>query len=105
MRMNEAQYHNRLINKIRDLLPGCIILRNDPRFMQGVPDIIILFRDKWAMLEIKIADKAGVRPNQQYYIDLLNEMSFASFINPENEGMVLDDLQQSFGVSWETCIP
>ena len=96
--MNERHYQTKLIMKIRELLPGCVILKNDPSYMQGVPDILVLFNDKWAMLELKRSDDANLRPNQEYYIGLLDEMSFASFISPQNEEDVLHDLQLSFGV-------
>lgn len=94
--MRESQYQAKLIKRIRKLLPGCVVLLNDPRGVQGVPDILILFNNKWAMLEVKLSDEANVQPNQKYYIDLFDEMSFASFINPYNEEAVLRDLQQSF---------
>lgn len=96
--MNEAQYQARLIKKLRSVLPGCVILKNDPSYLQGVPDILILFGDRWAMLEVKMAGDSRRRPNQEHYIGLLNDMSFASFINPEIEEDVLYDLQVSFGV-------
>lgn len=102
--MNEGQFQKKLINKLKVLFPGCVILRNDPRYMQGVPDLLILFNDRWAMLEIKLSDDANIQPNQEYYVDLLGEMSFASFINPENEEDVLHDLQQSFGLAREARI-
>jgi 3-hydroxymyristoyl/3-hydroxydecanoyl-(acyl carrier protein) dehydratase len=87
-----------LVNKLREIFPGCIILKNDPSYMQGVPDIILLFENMWAMLEIKITALAHKQPNQEYYIALLNRMSFASFIYPENEEDVLYDLQLAFGL-------
>lgn len=96
--MNETQYRMRLIRLLRDNFPGCIILKNDPSYMQGVPDIIILFGDRWAMLEIKRAEEANIQPNQVHYINLLNDMSYASFINPQNEEEVLYDLQLAFGL-------
>jgi len=96
--MFERSYQRKLIMKLRELFPDCIILKNDPSYMQGVPDIIILFRDRWAMLEIKRSEDANIQVNQEYYIDILNRMSFASFINPLNEEDVLHDLQLAFGV-------
>ncbi|MET0786941.1 MAG: hypothetical protein ABWY25_09560 [Paenisporosarcina sp.] len=102
--MNESQYQTKLIKKIHDLLPGCYVLKNDPRFAQGIPDILILFNDKWAMLEIKMSGDASVQPNQEYYVELFAEMSFASFINPENEEDVLYALQHALGSIGETCI-
>lgn len=96
--MNETQYQGKLIKKLRNLFPGCVILKNDPTWIQGVPDILILFLNTWAMLEVKMNDDSSIQPNQEYYIDLLNDMSFASFIRPENEEEVLYALQQSFGL-------
>jgi hypothetical protein len=96
--MNETQYQGKLIKKLRNLFPGCVILKNDPTWIQGIPDILILFLNTWAMLEVKMNDDSSIQPNQEYYIDLLDEMSFASFIRPENEEEVLYALQQSFGL-------
>lgn len=94
--MVESLYQRRVIRLIRELFPGCIILKNDPSYLQGVPDIIILFNDRWAMLEFKRSRSASKQPNQQYYVELLDSMSFASFISPENEEDVLYDLQRTF---------
>jgi hypothetical protein len=102
--MNERHYQLNLLRKLEQLLPGCIILKNDPRHIQGMPDILILYSTTWAALEIKMAGSSKVQPNQEYYVDLLDDMSFASFINPENEEEVLNDLQHAFGLIPETRI-
>jgi hypothetical protein len=93
--MIESHYQADLIKKLRVLLPDCVILKNDTSYMQGVPDLLILFQDKWAMLEVKVSAGAAVQPNQQFYVEQFNEMSFAAFIYPENEKRVLDALQRS----------
>lgn len=95
--MRESQYQARLIQKLLDLFPGCFILKNDASYTPGVPDLIILYKDNWAMLEVKSKENAFTRPNQQYYINLLNDMSFASFISADNEEEVLYDLQCAWG--------
>ena len=102
--MNETKYQAKLMKKLRDLFPGCYIIRNDPHFIQGIPDLLILFNDKWAMLEIKRAGDSGVQPNQLYYVEAFQKMSFASFISPETEENVLHDLQQTFGTIGEACV-
>lgn len=93
--MLERDYQARLIKKLRVMFPGCVILKNDPDYLQGIPDIVIFYGDRWAMLEAKRSERASVQPNQDYYIGLLNEMSFASFIYPSNEQEVLRDLQSA----------
>jgi len=95
---SESVYQAKLIKKIQVMFPGCFILKNDPQSTQGIPDILILFGDQWAMLEIKLSARAHEQPNQDYYVNLFNEMSFAKFINPENEEEVLYDLQSALGV-------
>ncbi len=94
--MRENAYQAKLIDKLYSMFYGCIVLKNDTRYMQGVPDIIILYHDMWAMLEVKIGSSSNVQPNQAFYIDRFNKMSFASFINPETEEDVLDELQRTF---------
>ena len=92
----ESEFQSKLIKELKMLFPGCIILKNDPEYLQGIPDLLILYKQKWAMLECKKSSKASKRPNQKYYIDKLNEMSFAKFIYPENKEEVLNELQQAF---------
>lgn len=102
--MNEATYQRKLIRKLKVLFPGCVIQTNDPSMNQGVPDILILFGNQWAMLEVKASATAPERPNQPYYVDMYNDMSFAAFIHPQNEEQVLDDLQSAFGVARQTRV-
>lgn len=94
--MLESEYQAKLIKKLRDLFPGCMVLKNDPSYKQGIPDLVILYRDRWAMLEAKANENSPYRSNQPYYVDLLNEMSFAAFIYPSNEQEILRALQRSF---------
>ena len=93
--MTEGPYKTRLIKKLRDRFPGCVILKNDAGYSQGIPDLVILYNDRWAMLEVKAHLNAPTQPNQPYWVERLNEMSFAAFISPEIEEDVLNDLQQA----------
>jgi hypothetical protein len=95
--MTEGQYQAKLIKKLNARYPGCIILKNDPSWQQGIPDLLILYDRRWAALEVKIDAKAKLRPNQSHYIETLEEMSFASIIYPEIEDEVLRDLQFALG--------
>jgi hypothetical protein len=94
--MRENKFQKSLIEKLERLFPGCFILKNDPGYLQGVPDLLILYGGRWAMLEVKANPNAATQPNQAYYVDLLNRMSFASFIDPSNEEEVLDALSRAF---------
>jgi hypothetical protein len=94
--MRESTFQSQLINTLRDLFPDCFILKNDSSYRQGIPDLIVLYRKKWAALEVKASEDSSIQPNQEYYIDLLDKMSFASFIYPENEEEVLNALQRAF---------
>lgn len=89
----EAAYQANLIKKLENLFPGCFIMRTDPADTQGIPDILILYGNRWVMLEVKPFGGADIQPNQEYYVNLFNNMSYASFVYPENEKQVLHDLQ------------
>ena len=90
--MTEAAYQGKLIKKIKEMFPGCLVLKEDSGYLQGIPDLLILYKNKWATLEVKIDEDAEHQPNQDYYVGKMNEMSFSSFIFPENEEMVLNEL-------------
>lgn len=94
--MTERAYQAKLIKKLKELYPGCEILKNDPNLKQGILDLTILWGPFWAMLEVKASESAPERPNQGYFVKKLNGMSFASFIFPENEKEVLAALQKAF---------
>ena len=90
--MLENRFKTKLINELEREFPGCIVLHMDPNEYQGIPDLLILYKNKWAALEGKKNARASVRPNQAYYVDLMDRMSFAAFIYPENKDIVLDEL-------------
>lgn len=94
--MKENLFQHKLIKELKKRFPGCIILKNDPNYIQGIPDLSIFFKDKWAMLECKRSADAPRRPNQKYYVKLLNGMSFSRVIFPENREEVLDELESAF---------
>lgn len=94
--MLENKFQSGLIKDIKRLFPGCIVMKNDSSYIQGIPDLLILYKDKWASLECKKNANANKRPNQEYYVDTMNKMSFSRFICPENKEEVLDELYQAF---------
>lgn len=93
----EARFQSSLISKLRKRFEGCVILKNDANYIQGIPDLLILYRDRWAALECKRSSRSPHRPNQDYYVELLNRMSFAAFIYPENEEEILNAMEHTFG--------
>ncbi len=91
----ERDFQSKLIKDIKQLLDGCIVLKNDPGYLQGIPDLLILYKNKWAALECKRNRNSRKRPNQEYYVELMNRMSFAKFIYPENKEDILRELEQT----------
>ena len=93
--MLENKFQANLIKDIKNRIPGCIVMKNDSSYIQGIPDLLVLHNDKWAALECKKNSKASKRPNQEYYINKMDGMSFARFVCPENREEVLNDLQSA----------
>ena len=93
--MLESTFKRKFLIKLETLYPGIIILQNDPEFRPGIPDTILLHGDRWAMLEFKRSSTARRQPNQDYYVDVLDKMSYAAFVCPENERTILNDLQSA----------
>jgi hypothetical protein len=103
--MLERSYQAHLIKKINRLFPECIVQKQDPSYRQGFPDLLILFPYSfWVALEVKAFATAHRQPNQPYFVDLLNSMSFAAFIHPDNEEEVLDAVQRAYEVHRDTCL-
>ena len=90
--MLENKFQANLIREIKNLLPGCIVMKNDSSYIQGIPDLLILYKDKWASLECKKNARASKQPNQEYYVGMMDDMSFARFICPENKEDILNEL-------------
>lgn len=94
--MRETKYQAHVVSRLEETFVGCLVIRNDPQYRQGIQDILVLYRDTWAALEVKASKDAPERPNQGYYVEQLNAMSYSSFIYPENEEQVFDELQLAF---------
>lgn len=99
MGKRESSFQADLIRELKERFPGCVVLKNDANYIQGIPDLSVLYKDKWAMLECKKSEKEKKQPNQDYYVNKLNGMSYASFVFPENKEEVLNELEQSFEAS------
>ena len=103
--MRESRFQTRFLQRVSEEFAGCVILTPDPRSLQGITDRVILYGNRWVALEFKGSSKASLRPNQAYYVALLNDMSYAAFVYPENEEEVFDAIQQAFSDCWDSRIP
>lgn len=92
----EREFQSKLIKDLKKLFEGCFVIKLDAKYIQGIPDLIVLYKNKWATLECKRSAKARCQPNQKFYVALMNKMSFSRFIYPENKEEVLHDLEQAF---------
>ena len=96
--MLESKFQSQLIRKIKNEFPGCMVLKNDPTYLQGVPDLTVFCGNKWAALEVKKSANASHRPNQNSYVDKMNGMPYAKFVYSANEKEVLAELHKKFKV-------
>lgn len=88
--------HGTLKPELKRRFPGCMIIKQDPNQIQGIPDLLVLFEDKWASLETKRDRSSTKQANQDYYVEKMNGMSFSSFVNPDNFEEVIVGLQNAF---------
>ena len=96
MSKKESDFQKKLKDELKERFPGCYVLKNDPTGIQGIPDLTILYKNKWATLEVKRSRTEPHQPNQDFYVESMNGMSFSSFIFPENKEEVLNEMERSF---------
>lgn len=96
--MLENKFQAKLIKELKDTFPGCVVMKNDSSYIQGIPDLLVLHKDKWAALEVKKNKNASHQPNQDYYVNKMNDMSYSRFIYPENKEEVINELKERFDV-------
>lgn len=99
--MLESKFQSELIKELKSIFPGCIVMKNDSSYIQGIPDLLVLYSDKWATLECKKTLNSSHQPNQDYYVGLMNDMSFSRFVCPENKEEVLNALAKLFKIKRE----
>ena len=93
---SERDFQSKLIKDLKVIFPGCMVMKLDPDYIQGIPDILVLYKNKWAVLEVKRSKNAKRQPNQNYYVETMDDMSFSRFIYPENKDEVLSELKGVF---------
>lgn len=103
--LKENKYQEYLVQKLQKIYPKAIILKNDPNYKQGIPDLTIFEGPNWATLEVKRDENAPHQPNQDYYVEKMDKMSYSTFIYPQNEEEVLDGMAQTLRARRKTCVP
>lgn len=94
----ESEFTLDLKDELRRRFTGCFIYKLDPNQVQGIPDLLVLWESHWAILETKRGLRSVRQPNQEYYVEQFDEMSFAAFIHPLNYREVLDEMERVFGL-------
>ena len=94
--MLERDYQKKLVQKLKKIFPGCYVIKNDAQLKQGIPDLLVLYNNKWVALEVKQSETAHHQPNQDYHVERMNNMSYAAFIYPENEEKIFSELKEVF---------
>lgn len=100
----ESEFQTKLRKEIEERFEGSIVTKLDSGDIQGIPDLLILYKNKWAALECKRSSNENKQPNQDWYVKRMNEMSYASFIYPENKENVLNEMERSFKSSRATRV-
>lgn len=96
MNMLESKFQADLIKELKRIFPGCMVLKNDSGYIQGIPDLTVLYKNHWAVLELKKSVRETHQPNQDYYVEHLDQMSFSRFVYPENKEEVINELRKKF---------
>lgn len=94
--MNENKFQRYVIDRVRQIFIGCVVMKNDANYIQGIPDLTVLTDKGWFCLETKKSKDSDLRPNQWHYLNLLDDLSFARVVYPENVEEVLRELQRTF---------
>ena len=102
--MLENKFQANLIKELKERFPGCIVMKNDPTYIQGIPDLLVLHKDKWASLECKKSAGAKKQPNQEYYVDRMNQMSFSRFIYLRQTVVPIFTFVPCLGFESITCV-
>lgn len=103
--MKENKFQSNLVKELKERYPGCVVLKNDACNKRGIPDLTVLYKDKWGMLECKKDDEASHRPGQDNYVSKFDEMSFSRFIYPENKEEVLNEMDKAFKLRRNSRVP
>lgn len=90
----ESRFQSSVKHELETKYPGCIVRKNPPGQENGFPDLVMYYGPIWAMFECKREKDARKRPNQKWWVERLDEMSFARLIFPENRERVMGELDE-----------
>lgn len=93
--MRENKFQSDLISELETLYPNAIIMKGNR--IQGLPDLIMLEGNRWIALEVKRSANEIHQPNQDYWVEVMHDMSYAAFIFPENHDEILSDITKFLG--------
>lgn len=91
----ETDFQADLKKEIASRFPGSTVMKTDPNQIQGIPDLLVLYKDRWALLECKRNEHAVRQQNQDWYVEYYNQQSFAAVIYPENKDIVLGEMEKA----------
>ena len=92
---SESAIQAAIIKELEHEFPGAVVLKTDPSYIQGFPDLLFLQNNFWAALEVKKAKNSARQPNQGYWVDRLNQSSFSRFIYPSNMNRIFNELDNA----------
>ena len=97
----ETDFQGNLIKEIEQTFNGSIVTKLDANYIAGIPDLLILHKNRWATLECKknkseVSKKRRNKEQQDYYVAEMNKMSFSRYVYPENKEEVMNELKVYF---------
>lgn len=92
----ESDFSEVFTDALEEAFPDSMVIKGNSAYRQGVPDWLLLDGPNWAALELKRDETAKKQPNQPYYVEKMNGMSYAAFVTPSNYREVIDEIQSTF---------
>lgn len=103
--MLERGFQKDFIDLLERSYPGSMVMKLDSAYIQGIPDLLFLYGDFWGTFEVKRSLREPYQPNQEWYIDSMNNMSFSVMVCPENVEDVLHALQVALRARRNARVP
>jgi hypothetical protein len=95
--VKESKFEQDFCRRLRNVDKDVIVVKLTG--ISGIPDRIVLYHDKFVLLEFKRSKNASHRPLQDWYIDHFDGWGLARFVYPENGEEVFSEVLDWFGLS------